>query len=270
MYGLGYSLKQNFKFSRKEFTELFWTAVVFAFIEAARQPGVGFKIEIAIVRFIFFLVIVFASLYVHVSLQKIAAIKLGYKATYSYWLNGLLIVLVLAIMFLPLADIFPLYSIYGLGLIFILPGAVMIEHIPQLRLGKFRYGTNLKDIGRVAMAGSIAHILMVMFLGIFYFIAGRNVMLLTFMLVNLLLAIYSMLPVPKIDWPSKMDSGSDGLALFLFSRTLYVLVFFTILIYTALVFFAVSVAQLWWFFILAFILGSIVSALYSIAIEQRN
>jgi hypothetical protein len=155
-------------------------------------------------------------------------------------------------------------------LVFILPGATMIEHIPALRLGKFRYGTNLKDIARVALAGPIAHILIIMIVGIFFFISNRSDLIFSFIFINLFLAIYSMLPIPKIDLPTRMDAGSDGLGMFFFSRTLYVLVLATIIIFCALVFIAASVIGLGWLFIIAFIIGCLIAAFYSISIEQKN
>ena len=262
MYGLKYSLKQNFSYTRKEIIEMLWTSLAFAFILSFRQWGIGPKANLGagIGNTFIAMIFVMIAMLAHVSLQKVVAIRLGYKATYSYWLNGLLFAVLLA--FLTAG-----YSGY-IGFIF--PGAIMIEHVATLRLGKFRYGKNLKDIARVAMAGSVAHILMVMVLGIFYFALGRNEVVLSFIIVNLFLAIYSMLPIPKIDIPTRMDSASDGLGVFYFSRTLYVLILATILIYAALVFVATNVVQLWWFFILAFILGAVISGLYSIAVEQPN
>ena len=66
-----------------------------------------------------------------------------------------------------------------------------------------------------------------------------------------------------------IDSGSDGLGLFYFSRTLYVLVFFTILSFTFLVLFSKN-AGYGWLFTLAFIIGCILSGIYSITLEQKN
>jgi len=262
MYGWWYSVKQNFSFTSKEITQVFWTTLAFAFIVSFRKWGVGSKVDVGsgISNLILAFIFVGIAMVAHVSLQKIVAIKLGYKATYSYWINGLLLSVLLA--FLTAG-----YSGY-IG--FILPGAVMIEHLPQLRLGKFRYGTNLKDIARVALAGSIAHIILVMIVGIFYFASGRSDVILSFIIVNLFLAIYTLLPIPKIDVPTKMDSGSDGLAMFFFSRTLYVLVLVTVLVFTALVFTSISVVGLGWLFAIAFIIGCIVAILYSISIEQKN
>ena len=259
MHGYFYSLRKNLTFSRTELLQLFWTSLVFAFILTFRKWGAGdeFDALVGIKNLILALLVVILSMLAHVSLQKAVAIRLGYKATYSYWLNGLLICLFLG------------FLSFGF-IIFILPGAVMIEHVPSLRLGKFRYGTNLKDIARVALAGPIAHILIVLILGLIFFGTGKSDLLFSIILVNLLIAIYSMLPIPKIDFPTRMDSGTDGLGMFYFSRTLYVLVYATILIFSALILISTSYESFGWLFILAFILGCLVSIIYSVAVEQKN
>jgi hypothetical protein len=259
MQGYWYSVRENFEMSRKEWTEIFWTSLIFGFILSFRKWGEGDTVNVAsgIGNWILAKIFVVITMLIHVSCQKLVAIRLGYKATYSYWLNGLLLCTLLGFM--------------SFGYIMlILPGAVMIEHIPKLRLGKFRYGTNLKDIARVALAGPISHVLAVMIIGVFYFSSGRPEILMDLMFLNLLLGVYSMLPIPKIDVPTKMDAGSDGLAMFYFSRTLYVLVFATILIYTGLILVATTYASLWWLFILAFFIGSALAFLYSLSVEQRN
>lgn len=259
MYGYWHSVKENFTFSRSELSQLFWTSLAFGFALSFRKWGTGETVDvpIGIVNLLFATVIVLLCMYIHVSLQKLVAIKLGYTAKYSFWLNGLLFTVFLA------------FLSFGY-LAFVLPGAVMIEQVPRLRLGKFRYGLNLKDIARVALAGPISHILLVLILGPLFFATGRNEVLLSMILVNLLLAIYSILPIPKIDMPSKMDSGSDGLGMFYFSRTLYVLVFITTVVFAGLVLSSANTVGMGWLFIIAFIIGCLFALFYSISLEQKN
>jgi hypothetical protein len=261
MHGLGYSIKQYFVISRKEWTQMFWTSFAFAFILTFRKWGSGntFDLETGILNLILALILTFAALLAHVALQKIVAIRLGYTATYSYWVNGLLLSVFLAFMTAG-------YSGY-IG--FIIPGSVMLEHVPKIRLGKFRYGTNLKDIARVGLAGPVAHIVLVMIIGIFYFWTKSDT-LFSFIYINLFLAMYSMLPIPKIDVPSKMDGGTDGLGIFYFSRTLYVLIAITVLVFAGLVLSAINHVGLLWLFIIAFVIGCIFSTIYSIGVEQKN
>ncbi len=261
MYGFFYSLKENFSFTRKELTELLWTSIAFAFIMTAFIKGFMYKpivLEDTLWMFVIFIIGVFASLWFHVALQKIVGIKLGYKVTYTYWLNGVLICLFLS--FLTFGMV-PLLST------FIFPGAVTMEHLPKLRLGKFRYGTNSKDIARVSLAGPLSHIIIVLILGIVFLSAGLGRSSIVFLLIslNLLIAIYSILPIPKIDMPTKMDSASDGMGLFFFSRTIYVLCFATILFYALLVWIA-SVFSL----ILAFVMAFIATMIYIVVMEQKN
>ncbi|GIU69368.1 MAG: hypothetical protein KatS3mg002_0604 [Candidatus Woesearchaeota archaeon] len=259
MYGYWFSVREHFNFSRSEISQLFWTSLAFGFALSFRKWGSGESVDftVGILNLFFATIAVLLSLYIHVSLQKLVAIKLGYKATYSYWLNGVLFTIFLAFL--------------SFGYVaFLLPGSVMIEHIPKLRLGKFRYGINLKDIARVALAGPLSHILIVLIVGPIFFMTGREENLLSLIIINLLLAIYSTLPIPKIDTPSKMEGGSDGLGLFYYSRTLFVLVFVTVVVFAALVFSSATLIGIGWLFLISFIIGCIISLLYSIWIEQKN
>lgn len=79
-----------------------------------------------------------------------------------------------------------------------------------------------------------------------------------------------MLPIPKIDTPSKMDSGSDGLGLFYFSRTLYVLVLITVVVFAGLVLSSANSLGLGWLFIIAFVIGCLFALFYSVSLEQKN
>jgi len=259
MYGFWYSIRENYSFSVKELTELFWTALAFTFLTTAYYKGILYKpviLEDTLGFFIALFIAIFLGLYFHVALQKIVGIKLGYKVTYTYWLNGILICLFLGLLTFGMI---PLLSLL------ILPGAVTIEHLPKIRLGKFRYGINAKDIARVSLAGPLAHVIIVMFLGVFYLSAGRSELIFQFITVNLLLAIYSMLPIPKIDIPTRMDSASDGLGIFFFSRTIYVLCAFTILFYAMMIWIA-SIFS----FVTAFAMAVIMTIVYIVSMDQKN
>lgn len=259
MYGFWYSVKQHYSFTWKELREVFWTALAFSFILTAYYKGFMYKpiiIEDTLGTFIALLVCCLIALYIHVALQKLVGIKLGYKVTYEYWINGLLICVFLS--FLTFGTI-PVISML------IFPGSVMMESVPALRLGKFRHGTNAKDIARVSLAGPMAHILMVIVLGILYLSAGKSDILFKFITVNLLLLIYSMLPIPKIDIPTRINGASDGLGIFFFSRTIYILCLATCVFYAILIW-AASIFS----FIIAFILGLIATIVYMITVEQKN
>jgi hypothetical protein len=79
-----------------------------------------------------------------------------------------------------------------------------------------------------------------------------------------------MLPVPKIDIPTKMDSGSDGLGVLYFSRTIYVLSLATLVAYLVLIYSSTTIKNLGWLFIVAFLVGAIFATVYSLSVEQKN
>jgi hypothetical protein len=109
----------------------------------------------------------------------------------------------------------------------------------------------------------MTHILLTMLLGIIFFNTNRNPLVARLITANLLLLIYSMLPVPKIDFPTKIDSASDGLGLFFFSRKIYFLCAITVLFYAILIW-----ATTLFSFVLALILGLLTMLIYSTAIKQ--
>lgn len=263
MYGYWYSVRENFSFSWQELKELFWTSIAFAFTLAVHyenlfQFGSGdARIVISgsmLAFFILALLFVFLSMYFHVALQKLVGIRLGYKVTYSYWLNGILLGLFLSV--LTFGKI-PVLSM------FILPGAVKLEHIPKLRLGRFRYGMNAKDIARVSLAGPLSHIIIITVLGIIFFSTDKSLFMMNIIKANLLLMVYSMLPIPKIDYPTKMDSASDGLGVFFFNRIVYILCAVTALIYALLILIASTFS-----FTLSFFLALIIAGIYLVVMKQ--
>ena len=257
MYGYWSSVKTNYSFSKEELKELFITSLAFAFMLTIYYENVfvitgDIRIQLSdksIYFFILSLLAVFVAMYFHVALQKLIGIKLGYKVTYMYWLNGILIGLFLSV--LTFGKI-PLISL------FILPGAVTLKHVSTLRLGKFMFGMNAKDIARISLAGPIAHVLIVTVLGSLYFMTNKNPMIGRLITANLLLMIYSMLPIPKLDMPTKIDSASDGLGVFFYSRTVYLLCAITALVYAVLIWSA-SIFS----FSLALLLGIVTVGIFS-------
>jgi predicted cation transporter len=71
-----------------------------------------------------------------------------------------------------------------------------------------------------------------------------------------------MLPIPKLAMPSKIDSASDGLGLFFYSRKIYALCAATILFYAVLIWAATIFS-----FVLAFILGMLSTIIYSVVVR---
>ncbi len=261
MYGYWDSVKHNYSFSKDELKELFITSLAFAFMLTSYYENIfvisgDIRIQLSDKTLSFFLLslaAVFVAMYIHVALQKLAGIKLGYKVTYTYWLNGILIGLFLSI--LTFGKI-PLLSV------FLLPGAVTLKHVSTMRLGKFMFGMNAKDIARISVAGPVAHILIVTVLGTLYFITDKNPLVYRLIVANLLLLVYSMLPVPKIDMPTRIDSASDGLGIFFYSRMVYLLCAATTLFYVVLVLSA-SIFS----FVLAFTLGLATVGIFSVTMK---
>ena len=208
--------KMHYSFSGQEQKEFLITAFVTAFILTFRKWGtVTFDAEQGIINILLAFVLVAIIMFVHISAQKLLALKLGFVATYTYWLNGLFAGLILA------------FFSYGFVPI-ILTGTVLIEHHARLRLGRFRYGLNYKDLAKISFAGIFANLLMILLMKPLVQFSGSPALqelATTIIWMNVLIAAYGMLPF----------KNTNGLNIFMASRPAYVFCLVLVLIYSFLV-----------------------------------
>lgn len=208
-----YSMKKHLQFSKKEVRDILITGVVFGFILSFRLwGGENFNFKEGFINFLAFFVLSFLIIYLSKSVQKMVSIKLGYIATHKYSWMGLLVGLTLCF--------------YTNGFIFILlPGSVVIEHVATLRLGKFRYGLNYKDLAKIAFAAPFVCLLIAILLKPIYF-ATKIDFIFKIIKMNLMLVVFSLLPIPS----------NDGMHLFRSSPKIWVFLMSTALVFSLLVF----------------------------------
>ncbi len=215
-------LKTYFSFSKKENLHIWVSAIIFAFILNFRKWGEGtFDLSQGISNLIFAFIVVVIGMYFHISIQKIIAVYLGYKAEHSFWLNGLLLCLVIAFMsngFIPL-------------LFF---GTIKVEHLEKLRLGKFRYGLNYRDLAVTSVAGPIASLLLVLITAFFY-LPTEAPALLRIININLALAFFALLPIPTVKAARLGEGGTAGFNILYYSRALYVFCLASVIVYYLLI-----------------------------------
>jgi len=247
--------KVYFKFSESEKKQLIISAILFGFIFSFRMWGsTFFDFYLGLVNWIFASFTVLIAMLINFSVQKLVSLNDGYVVHFKWWLPGILIGLLLTFM------------TYGL-VPFLYPGSLYYEHIERLRLGRFRYGTNVKDMATLSIWGVVSNVVFAMFVGFIYFWT-HNPWVLMFIKINLIYAFYSMLPIPTISGVKISEGATAGLNIFFFSRKLYIFIFFSIVCYSLLAWFLIAVVNSFWLLLLAAVLGAIVAYLFMHVIED--
>lgn len=238
-------VKAYFRFTPNEWREFFITVFAVGFILSFRKWGsVTFDPVQGVTNLILYSLFVLLFLFLHVAAQKLLALYMGYRAQYTYWLNGIFVGVLTA------------FISYGVVPV-VLTGTVILEHMPRLRLGRFRYGLNYKDVAKVSFAGPLMNVFVVLLLEPFYlsnaYSAAMHAFILDLIWINVLLALYSLLPF----------KNTNGLNIFFASRTAYVFCFFFVLLFSILVL-AVSVFSI----IISAVLAFLVAIIYATILDK--
>jgi hypothetical protein len=192
-----HNIRKYFPFTKEEIKGLLITILVIAFIVSFREWGTdGFNLIEGLFNLFSAILIVALGILAHVSLQRIYSYKLGYVARYEHFLYGILGGLVLC------------FASNG-NLYFLSPGHVRLTLMPRLRMGEFRYGMNMWEYAKIAASGPLVNIILAIFFKAFMFLG--NPLIEKAMFINIVLALFSMVPLPN----------TDGLDIFYGSRLLY-------------------------------------------------
>lgn len=232
MGNFSYIKKKYYSFTIKEFKALLITAIVAGFVVSFRLWGSGSAADVAagIGNLILGIIFAMIALYIHIWAQKLMAIKLGAVADYTFWKLGLFlgaIVTFLSNGFIPL----------------FFTGALNCKGVPALRIGKFPPRFKQWDLGILSFAGPFANMLLVLLLKPFYIWTGLEI-LKYFIMVNLFVMIWSMLPLPLFHGVKVIEGGRTsydfkggtvGFNIFIASRWLFVFFFSITIIYSLLV-----------------------------------
>ncbi|NOZ80278.1 MAG: hypothetical protein GXP63_01280 [DPANN group archaeon] len=235
------AIKQHFNFRVKEARDIviaiFLLALIFAFDDGAPSFSAAHWIG----NYILFAILVSLALLFRIGVQKLVAIKVGYRTEFKIWNYGLVLGVVIA--FLSRGNI-----------LLLLPGGLIFFLLPAERLGHFRYGLNYDTTGTIAASGSLANMLLGMFTKalMYNFFGFESAVLDKFIFVNFLLAFFMMLPIPPL----------DGIRAFFGGRLTYVFIFGIILAYVAL--FLVNIFSL----IFAVLIGIVLWLVYYFTLEK--
>jgi Zn-dependent protease len=220
-------LKQHFKFSREERLSFIVTVIVLTLIYTWDKWGVDkFDANVGLQNFLFALIIMAITVFIHHSGQRMAALYLGFRAEQKLWWYGPLIGLMLVILS------------YG-KLKFLAATGTMMYLLPAHRIGAFRYGPNMTTIAKIAAAGPFANIAfgvlvkIIEWIGILPATISQPIFDL-----NILYAAWNLLPIPPL----------DGSKVIYYSRMTYAFMFGAVGSYMLLAhllnFYSISVALL--------------------------
>ena len=265
-------VQEGFSFALGEHQQLLFTSIVAGFILAFRKWGVEeFNFLAGFFNTILAFIVVLGSLYLHVAAQKLAGLKVGYFPQYRAYPTLLTIGFILAFFTNGIIPFFP-------------PGCLHIETNERMRLGKLRKGYTMWEASHVTFAGPLANIVLAAILGLVYQIIPLSIIY-TVITINLLIAVYAMLPIPQFYMPSKeqvksmsgqlvtggnplynlqfREGGPVGLFIFMHSRIFFVLLLSLVVFYAGLIY-TVNVFAIF----LAFILSLVTTVIYYYLAEK--
>ena len=198
-------VRNDFRFSKQELTGLGVAILVTGFLFSFKNwGGDKFNLLIGLKNFLLTTLAAGIGFLAHVGPQKIYCLGEGYKAEFKTWWPGIIIVLVLG--FISAGNI-----------TLILAGGMFMSFMVRQRLGEFRYGYNLEQQAVTAFWGIYGSIILATIFRIFTYYFPQNLFFEKGLLICLIYAICSLLPIP----------GLDGLNLFFGSRMIY---FFSIVL----------------------------------------
>lgn len=239
-------VKRYFKFSIEEKRDFLIAVIVVGFIYSFRDWGLGEQIDVGagFANFILTTIIVALALFVHAAMQRLHALRLGYKPEFIIWSYGLIGSVLVCLLTNGVAVI-PLY------------GGSAIHMMEKHRLGHFRYGLNMVNLGLVAFTGPLSNLLFAYIIKIIN-IGVQSAFLEKMILINLLIAVWTMLPIPPV---------IDGVKVFFWSRMSYAFLVGVVGSAAILIWFSNNI-----FFILvgSLLVGAILFFLYYIGYEETG
>lgn len=201
-------VKQDFRFSGQELQGILVGVLVSGFVFSFRHwGGEQFELVEGLKNLVLMIIAAGLSFFGHIAPQKIYALSAGYQMEFKSWWAGIVVMLVLAF-------------ISAGNLTLILAGGATTSFMVRQRLGKFRYGYSQEEQAIIGLWGVLGSLIMAALFRIFdYFIPG----VLFFeqgMMISLILAICSLLPIPWL----------EGLNIFFGARGIYFVAIIVVLV----------------------------------------
>jgi len=220
-------IREYFQFSNREKREVLISILIFGFILSFRFWGdKHFELSEGLANWLFASISVFVVMILNISTQKIFALNRGFQMYYHWWFQGIVMGLFLTFIF------------YGV-IPFVYPGVAYFKHKKGLRLGKWRHGSNIKDMAIASVSGVVMNVLIALIFS-FIYMATNNKYVLFFIMINFAYAFFCMLPLPRIEGVKFGEGATAGFYIFFFARWLYVLVFVALLAYSILIYMSIT------------------------------
>jgi hypothetical protein len=234
-------IKKFYRFTPEEIKGLLISVVILAFIWSY-DGYESFNAARWFANYIKSFIMMGVALFVHISAQKIMGIRYGFQIEYKIWFNGLIAGVIVTLL---TNGYFPL----------LIPGGIVLMHLSRLRVGEFRYGTNLFETTMSIVAGPYANFIVAMFLkALIWQIMGiESAVVDEFFKLSLILAVYMMLPFNPL----------PGMIALVGSKFLYVFSFGVLLMYILLIIIFGFYSLIW-----GLILGGIIYAVYYWTVEK--
>lgn len=212
-------LKKYFVFKKEEVRDIIITVLILGFMFSFRQWGIEkFDFNAGIQNLVSSILIVALVLLVHVSAQRMLALAKGFQVEYRMWIYGLIVALVICFVTRGYA-------------VLIIPGGIIMFALEGHRLGKWKYQMSQKDLGIVSLMGPISNIILAVFFKILLLISPNHLLLTDALKITLLFAVFTVLPIPKL----------DGLNIFYMGRATWAMAFAGIAVASLLLYFTSSI-----------------------------
>jgi Zn-dependent protease len=181
-------VKRYFAFSKDEIKAIVISIIAYAFIISFRQWGdQSFELFAGMGNFFLALIIMTVTLLLHVSVQRISGLNVGFRVEYKLWIYGVIISLIAC-----------LFS-NGIIWFLFLPGGIFLHLLSTHRLGYFRYGLNMMAHAMVAVVGPLSNLIFAVILKVIQSFLPPSPILQKMILVNVFFAVFTMLPIPPLD-----------------------------------------------------------------------
>lgn len=238
-------LKKYNKFSVEERRNFVIAVLVIGFLYSFRYWGdTEFDWGIGLINLAISIIIVFITLGAHHGLQRLHAMRLSYKPEFKLWPYGLFGSLLVCFLSNGVI-IIPVY------------GGTELHMIYKHRLGHFRFGVNMVNIGLVGFTGPLTNLLLAYFIKLINIAIGSQI-LERMVLINLMFAVWTMLPIPPLN---------DGIRILYWSRITYAFMLGVVVSAALLIWFSNN-----FFFILfgSLFIGAVLYVVYYLAYEEDS
>jgi len=182
----GFKIQRYFYFSEAEIRNILITIILLSSLVGFDDGQAVFQWSFWLRNYINTLIVVALAVIVHLTVQRIWALKDGYRVDYNLGM----VPMVLAIIF---------FFASGGKIWFLAMGGISFTMLETHRLGYFRYQVSVYEQSISALMGNIANIILAFIFIFFYRLWPSNPLIERAIWVNLAYAISNMAPIPPLD-----------------------------------------------------------------------